>query len=187
MPGRHARRTRRLLRKHIKLAKQRDASQDNKIGELQAAAAGLVSVSEPAPEVEVGNPTCPATFKTWCNTIPPTEVGVTCPKTDAEIIQILVDAASHNPSHKVRVMGTGHSAAGLVTNGRSEPENQEVISLAEYSPPADSLGNWESYKDTIVSENPRVTIPAGRTYLDLYQQIRPQCWFLPNQTAGFFL
>jgi hypothetical protein len=129
----------------------------------------------------------PTTFRTWGDTITPTNVGIVYPETDADIMTTMVNAKA--AGKKVRVMGATHSAPGLVTDGKdgsgaSTASNQIVISLYKYEPPVES--GFRLGPEKIDSSDPKVTIPCGYTYLDLYQHIRPQKYFLPNQTAGFF-
>ena len=136
------------------------------------------------------DPLPPLTFKTWCETVK-TDVGIRYPHNDQDIFDILNEANTY-PYTKVRCVGATHSAPGLVTDGSPEANRQIVMSLFYYQPPVEEEppvsfagDSWRLGPETIDPVEKKVRIPAGMTYLDLYQHIRPQCFFLPNQTAGW--
>ena len=175
---RRLRRQGRRIRKLTKESSENDESQ----------AADLSDFNDRLMKLEVDPPT---TFKTWCDTIK-TDVGIRYPKNDNDIKNILIEANTP-PYKKLRCVGATHSAPGLVTDGKnnigiSNPDEQIAMSLFYYQPPLlDPLhgGTWRLGPSTIDPVDKKVRIPAGMTYLDLYQHIRPQCYFLPNQTAGW--
>ena len=79
-------------------------------------------------------------------------------------------------------MGSTHSASGLVTDS-VDHENESAVTLFKYVPPA-PFNAITLYQGT--DGKHYVRVPAGRSYLDMYQVIRPAGYFLGNQTAGSF-
>lgn len=120
-------------------------------------------------------------WKNWFENV------VTCdttlfPANDDELRTYLAYAHSHN--YKVRVAGGTHSASGLVTESSSSGTNTLVISLGRYHLNDNS---WCSQGDFCLDESKGLArANAGRSWLDLYQEIRPKGWFIPTQTAGYF-
>lgn len=113
-------------------------------------------------------------FKSWTTSFD-TDTPVVYPTSDAEINAYVSTAKSKGC--KVRVVGTAHSFNGIVHH--KTERNVLVLSMASYVPPT----AWNGVLDTV---NARVRMGAGRTFLDLYQLIRPQGYLLPTQTAGLF-
>jgi FAD binding domain len=123
------------------------------------------------------------TFSTW-EDVTTTEVKIQFPRTDGDLRRILTTAST--TGRKIRVMGATHSAAGVVTSGcdhGGSPNHlqQTVITLSCYKP---STPGWEQIM--LDTSKGTVRVPAGRTLLDLYAVIRPEGYFLPTQTAGWF-
>jgi len=100
------------------------------------------------------------------------------PKDDDGIRSLLTYATANG--YKVRISGAGHSSGGIVTDG----ENNEVfvISLAEYVAPDE----WEFSMSSLPDGSKRAKVNAGWSQANLYQKIRPQGFFVPAQTAGYF-
>lgn len=132
--------------------------------------------------VHIGGHRDPKVFKTW-EDVTVTDVPIVYPRTDAALKAIISKARKDRS--KVKVMGATHSAAGLVTNGKDDEGNatkrQVVVSLEKHTP---STEGWKTI--SLNTDTSTVRIPAGRTFLDLYQVIRPENYFLPSQTAGWF-
>jgi hypothetical protein len=120
-------------------------------------------------------------WKNWFENV------VTCdtvlfPKNDEDLRAYL--AYAHENNYKVRVAGGTHSATGLVSQSSSHGTNEIVISLGRYHLSDDS---WCSEGDFCLDTSKGLArANAGRSWLDLYQVIRPLGWFVPTQTAGYF-
>jgi hypothetical protein len=120
-------------------------------------------------------------WKNWFENV------VTCdtvlfPKNDEELRAYL--AYAHENNYKVRVAGGTHSATGLVSQSSSQGTNTVSISLGRYHLSDDS---WCSEGDFCLDTSKGLArANAGRSWLDLYQAIRPLGWFVPTQTAGYF-
>ena len=126
----------------------------------------------------------PKTFHTWCDSFV-TTVPIEYPTTFDQL-KALLNAQKKLTDGKIRVTGSTHSSAAIVTDGISKDgiinPNQLVISLTNYVP-----DGWDGTHVVKCSGgNCTIKAPAGWSYLDLYQQIRPDCYFLPTQTAAFF-
>jgi len=117
------------------------------------------------------------TFRTWANHMDTCAPWV-MPKDDESLRDLLAFAQAKG--YKVRISGAGHSAGGIVTDGKN---NQVlVLSLAEYTAP----GEWEFGMHDMPDGSKRATVNAGWTQAHLYQKVRPLGYFLPAQTAGYF-
>jgi len=120
-------------------------------------------------------------WKNWFENV------VTCdtllfPNNDDELRAYLAYAQSNN--YKVRITGGTHSASGLVSESSSHGSNTLVISLGRYHL---SDSSWCSEGDFCLDQSKGLArANAGRSWLDLYQEIRPLGWFIPTQTAGYF-
>jgi len=116
-------------------------------------------------------------FKNWADHLDTCAPWV-MPTDDAALQNLLRFA--RDKGYKVRISGAGHSAGGLVTDG----ENNQVLvlSLAEYT----ATGEWEFGMRTLPDGSARATVNAGWTQAHLYAKVRPQGYFLPAQTAGYF-
>jgi len=117
------------------------------------------------------------TFKNWAdhmNTCAPWIM----PKDDGDIRSLLVYARERG--YKVRISGAGHSAGGIVTDGKDD--SVVVMSLAEYT----ASGEWEFGIKDMPDGSKRATANAGWTQFHLYERVRPLGFFLPAQTAGYF-
>lgn len=103
------------------------------------------------------------------------------PKDDNDLKAYLKYA--HSKGYKVRVTGATHTGSGVVDTEKNK--NTLVISLGRYHLPQDNTwcqnGDYclDTTKGTVLAN-------AGRSWLDLYQYIRPLGWFCPTQTAGYF-
>lgn len=116
-------------------------------------------------------------FKNWADHLD------TCspwlmPRTDADLQEAL--KYSRERGYRVRISGAGHSAGGLVTDGKDH--QALVLSLAEYVAP----GEWEFGSRILDNGSMRATVNAGWTQFHLYERVRPLGYFLPAQTAGYF-
>mmetsp|Transcript_15442 Transcript_15442/g.44218 ORF Transcript_15442/g.44218 Transcript_15442/m.44218 type:complete len:651 (-) Transcript_15442:145-2097(-) len=100
------------------------------------------------------------------------------PKDDAALGRLLAYARAKG--YKVRPGGATHTTGGLVTDGGST--KTLVVSLAEYTAPSD----WEFKIDHQSGSKALVRVNAGWNQLQLYAKMRPQGYFLPTQTAGYF-
>jgi len=118
-----------------------------------------------------------STFRNWADHLDTCAPWV-MPKTEEDIRKALAYAKAKG--YKVRVSGAGHSAGGIVTDGKDV--NTFVISLAEYS----TSGEWEFGFRTLPDGSARATVNAGWTQAHLYAKTRPRGFFLPAQTAGYF-
>jgi len=113
------------------------------------------------------------TFINWSGSIA-TDIPIMYPKDDTQLRSILVQARACGI--KVRPAGTKHSIGGVVhDNAISTRSRTIVVSLAEYTPPAE----WDG-----VIDDTRVRIGAGRTFLDLMALARPHQLLMKTQTAG---
>jgi len=96
------------------------------------------------------------------------------PTNDDDLRKLLAYAASKG--YIVRPSGAGHSAGGLVNDG---DDNVMVVSLGAY----ETSGEWQYSLDVA---NKRMKVNAGWSQLDVYERIRPENFFFPTQTAGYF-
>mmetsp|Transcript_120956 Transcript_120956/g.336810 ORF Transcript_120956/g.336810 Transcript_120956/m.336810 type:complete len:523 (-) Transcript_120956:715-2283(-) len=117
------------------------------------------------------------TFRVWADHLDTCAPWI-MPKTDEDLRRVLEYARQRG--YKVRVSGAGHSAGGLVTDGKDM--NTFVISLAEYTAP----GEWEFGLRELPDGSARATANAGWTQAHLFEKIRPLGYFVPAQTAGYF-
>ena len=119
-------------------------------------------------------------FKTWSGLIA-THAPVLFPKNDEDLKYILHEAKEGGCT--VRPSGSTSSAAGLIMEETLESD-VVVVSLDKYV--ASDL-NWE--RIMLINEgedDTYVRAHAGMTQLDLYSFLRPNHYFLPSNTAGFF-
>lgn len=119
-------------------------------------------------------------FKTWSGLIA-THAPVLFPKNDGDLQYILHEAKEGGCT--VRPSGSTSSAPGLIMEETSESD-VVVVSLDKYV--ASDL-NWE--RTMLINEGEDETYVrahAGMTQLDLYSFLRPNHYFLPSNTAGFF-
>lgn len=156
---------------------------------LAGIAAERVIDGEQVPRVEKMS-----TFSSWINNTV-TSIGVQYPRTDADLRNIL--AYAKVSGIRISIVGAGHSAFGLVTTGELGSTSELVISLAEYTPDAPRINTtkcsnrWDQICIREDAFDPatltsRARSPAGRSFADLYNVIRPRHFFLPTQTAGWF-
>lgn len=97
------------------------------------------------------------------------------PTNDNDLRKLLAYAASKG--YIVRPSGAGHSAGGLVNDGKDD--RVMVVSLGAYSAPSD----WQWSLD---EAGKKMRVNAGWSQLDVYERIRPKNLFFPTQTAGYF-
>jgi len=116
-------------------------------------------------------------FKNWADHMKTCAPWV-MPHEDNDLRGLL--AYARGKGYKVRISGAGHSAGGIVTDGKDD--SVFVVSLAEYTAP----GEWEFGIRDMPDGTKRATANAGWTQFDLYERIRPLGFFVPAQTAGYF-
>jgi len=118
-----------------------------------------------------------STFRNWADHLDTCAPWI-MPRSDGDLRNALAYARSKG--YKVRISGAGHSAGGIVTDGKDA--NTFVISLAEYA----TTGEWQFGMRDMPDGSKRATVNAGWTQAHLYAKVRPLGFFLPAQTAGYF-
>jgi len=145
-------------------------------GEFIGTAFGDPNLRKASPTSGVSQPW--GTFRVWAN-----HIDSCAPwslyKTDSDLRSALAYAKSKG--YKVRISGAGGSSGGIVTDGKDS--NAFVVSLGEY---VGVLG-WEFGLHDMPDGSKRVRVNAGWSLGQLYDKIRLLDFFLPTQTAGYFL
>jgi len=112
----------------------------------------------------------PKTYHNWTENLS-NRVPIKYPKNDGELAQ-LCDYAMNN-NKRIRMVGNSHSLSPVVSN---IDEDLILVSLGEYSLPGDNI--------KIDRNSMTVSVNAGWTLGQLYDELNKGLYFLETQTAG---